>query len=361
MRRPLLLLIALLGLAAAATGCEPATTQTPNPTVLIPTSIDGTGATDVTTAMTNFLASVPDGSVVELQADATYRMESTLIITHRNGLAIDGNGATFVATTRADRDRANVRVLDSTAISFSDLKVKGANPDGGLNDDAQDTTLEGQAGIEARSVNGLVLDHVTITDVWGDFVWLGRDEQNPWSSNVVIENCTFARNGRMGVSLTAVTNVTIENNNIDQIHRATFDMEAHYAGFGATYVDIKDNTIGVGRLYLVSSVGIGDVSHFTFEGNTVARNLDIVMTSQDGTVYPDWKILNNTSSTLAANPRGSSMSFDHLDGLTVSGNHQAVEKGRVMVGAAVTASCNVSITGNDYPGATSQGTVTGTC
>ena len=46
--------------------------------VTAPTSIDATGATDVTAALQSFLDSTPDGSTVLLQPAGRYRIEGSL-------------------------------------------------------------------------------------------------------------------------------------------------------------------------------------------------------------------------------------------------------------------------------------------
>jgi len=327
----------------------------------IPASIDQSGTTDVSVAFRTFVASVPDDSVIVLRPGARYRMEQTLHIANRRNLALDGKGATIFATTPGDRTRSNIRVTNSQDIVFADLTVKGANPNAGMGDAAFVLAKEAQHGFDIRSVVGLHLDRVTVTDTYGDFVYLGKDEERTWTTNVQISRSHFARNGRMGVAMTAARNVVIQENTFDQMRRSTFDMEAHHPGFGAEHVTIRNNDIGPGRLLLVASVGIGDVDHFTFEGNRVAGVLGIQMRTEGGPRRTDWKILNNTAAGVAGNPNLAVMELDNIDGLAIHGNYQRVDTHRPMLGARVVNSCNVNLGGNTYPGAVSQGVVTGTC
>ena len=326
----------------------------------MPTSIDASGATDVSKAFGSFVASVPNNATITLRPGARYRMEETLVLANRHGLTVDGNGATIFATTPGDRVRSNIKVIDSSNIAFKDLTVTGANPNAGMSDAAWVVAKEAQHGFDVRSVAGFALSGVTVTDPYGDFVYLGRNEEAQWTSDVTIRDSRFQRNGRMGISMTAATNVIIERNTFGQMRRATFDLEAHHPGFGARYVTIRDNDIGQGRLALVAAVGTGDVSHFTFAGNRVARNLDITMRSDEGAVHQDWKILDNTSSTQAGNPNLTAMAFEYIDGLEIHGNYQRFDTWRPMVGARVDSSCNVNFGGNTYPGAVAQGVLTGT-
>src|SRR4051794_18242648 len=121
------ILLVTATLALCATGCLPDWAVAPGAgTVTIPTTIDSTGRTDVSVPMAAFLASVPDGSTIGLAANSVYRMEKTLVISKRHNLTIRGNGATFRATSPADRTRSNVRVVDSSHIAIVGLKIKGA-------------------------------------------------------------------------------------------------------------------------------------------------------------------------------------------------------------------------------------------
>ena len=89
------------GPPATGGGVQPAaTTSTTAPRPVWTPAVDATGATDVSTGMAQFLASVPNGSTIDLQPGGTYRMEKGFRIAGRKNLTIRGNGATFVATTR---------------------------------------------------------------------------------------------------------------------------------------------------------------------------------------------------------------------------------------------------------------------
>lgn len=344
------------------TACIPPAWLTEEADVLVvPSSIDGSGATDVSAAMAAFFRGVPDGSSVRLQPGATYRMEETLLFTKRHDLRIDGMGATIFATTPGDRVRANMRFVLSSNIMVSNLTIRGANPNAGLADEAQVLSKEGQHGIDVRSTTGFLLNQVTITDTYGDFVYLGRWSAGRWSTGAIITNNTFARSGRHAITLTAAENVLIENNNIDLIRFATFDLEAHHPGFGMKNVTIRNNIIGDGRGLLVASVGTGDRDNFVFENNQVNRTLDIRMSSEDGAQQSNWRIAGNVGATNAGNAMQAAMMFDHLDGLVVTGNYQSFDPKRSMVGVKVDTSCDVAVSGNTYPGAVAEVEQTGRC
>jgi Right handed beta helix region len=355
---PLVLLCVLLG-----GGCLPAWTDPPRSgTVLVPASIDGTGATDVTAAFDVFIDKVPADRVVELGRNARYRIEGGLKITWEHGLTIHGNGATIFATTTGTTNRSNLSIQNSTDIVITDLHVVGANPHAGLGEDAYVPTLGGQHAFDVRTSDGVSLVRVTGSDTYGDFVYLGKMEKSAWSNHIVIRDSTFARSGRQGMSMTAAHNVIIDSNSLSEIHRAAFDFEPIAAGFGVDHVVIRDNTIGSGTLRFVAAVSYGPVDQITIEHNTLPnRPLSIEMEELSGLTRYDWKVIDNTAGTVYASTAKTVMSFQHIDGLEVSGNSQEFLADRQMIGAIVTNGCRTSISGNHFPGAMMEGQVNGVC
>ena len=125
----------------------------PDQPVWVP-AVDASGASDVSGPMADFLATVPDGSTIELRAGGTYRMEQGFSIAGRRNLTILGNGATFVATSTGVSTRVSVRIEDSSGIAVFDLRVVGANPMAGAKDNIFRPELAGQHGFGiSRSTN----------------------------------------------------------------------------------------------------------------------------------------------------------------------------------------------------------------
>lgn len=346
-RRTIFATVVALSIAA---GCQPA--PAPGRTVTVPATIDATGRTDVSRSFATFLARVPDGSTVTLKRGATYRMESTLVISRRSGLTIDGNGARILATTSGGLTRAHVRVIDSRNVRINDLIVEGANPDAGLADAAYRPDREHQHGFDIRSSSGVTLARVTVTDVYGDFVYIGLREDGAWSSDVTIRDSTFTRNGRQGVAVTAARNVVIERNRFDQVRRSTIDFEPHSAPvYGVDGAVVRDNSFGRGRLLLVAAAGAGPINNITISGNRSERPLDVQVGSSTGRAHWNWRVVDNVGATEAGNPHQSTMVFKDVVGLEVRGNHQPVQISRPMYGAVIVDSCAVTVAGNSFPGA----------
>ncbi len=328
---------------------------------VVPASIDSTGKTDVSAKMAAFLRSVPDGSVVSFRSSGRYRMEQTLVLDHRHDLTLQGNGATFVATTPGDAHRANVRLVLSSNIVIRQLVVVGANPHAGTSLAAYVPAKEHQHGFELLGASDVTLDSVAVSDVYGDFVYLGSQGQT-WSSDVTIENSWFARNGRQGVSLIAARHVLIEHNIISDVRRATFDFEPDGAGSGVADATIQDNAIGAGRLLFVAAAGLQPVNNVVIQGNHLhQQSLQMAIRNDNQHYRDDWTIADNTSDATVGNPLGAAMRIWHVDGLQIVGNVQHFQKGRKMVLATINYSCDVSVRGNILYDAVGVSRSTGGC
>lgn len=326
-------------------------------------AVDSTGATDVSDQMAAFLAGVPDGSTIDLRAGGRYRMEKTFTIASRQGLTIRGNGATFVATSPGDLMRASVRIRESSAITIRGLIVRGANPLAGAKDRIYRPERGGQHGFDVDSSTNVSLIGVTVTDTYGDFVYLGRRGGRPFSDGVLIQGSTFARSGRQGIALTAVRNVVVETSSISEAKRSTFDFEpGRDAGASVEHVTIRNNQVSLGPLLFVAAEGHGPVDHITIQGNRLSgMTANIAMEDLDGGVRYDWKVLDNTGDLLSGNPHGATMRFRRIVGLVVQGNTQTMKPDRNMYGVGTIDSCSVSVSGNSFPNGVGQVNATGAC
>jgi hypothetical protein len=340
------------GLLVAMAVIVPASTSAAA-TFQVPGSVDATGATDVTVALQAFLNSVPDGSTVLFPAGAQYRIDGSLGLVSRNNLTIDGQGATTFASTEGDRTRSQWKVYLGTNLTVRNLTVRGANPAGGTGESAYNAALEAQHGMEFAGVNGLDLDHVTITDVYGDFLYIGAfiGSTNTWSTNVKIHDSRFERNGRQGIAFTAVRNVEIYNNYIGNTRRATLDFEPNGTGWGVENVSFHNNTVGPGRLNFVSSVGNGPINNVSVTNNSfVGRAMQMTWWAPAYARRSGLIITGNTADVGFGNPGGAAIGIVAWDGVTVKNNVQYLQSGRDMAMVDVWESCVVDISGNTWTG-----------
>lgn len=326
-------------------------------TVDVPRSIDASGGTDVTEELARFLSSVPHGTTVEFPRDGRYRIEGRVEVADQRDLTIEGNGSLLFATETGGEERRHVSFRDSANITIRGLKVKGANPNAGTGDDAYKASLAAQHGLDFHAVKGLVLDGVTVTDVWGDFVYLGpnRGSMEP-TEDVVIRNSTFERNGRQGIALVHARRVLIERNRISQTRRATFDLEPNGKDLAVDDVRIVDNDIGDGRLLFIAAHGRGTVNNVVVMNNRlVDRPLNISVQAPDkGEVRRNFRIIGNRGDDTWAGdgdaPNGSAaIRFRRVLDVEVRGNRQRIDGGGGSAGVLSSASCVVA-EGNEFPG-----------
>jgi hypothetical protein len=365
-----LLVVALVG-ASAAVGCVPAPPPPAPPApvpaevnaITMPASVDPSGRSDVSAAFAEVLATAPDGATIRLAPRGQYRMERTLLIRQRRDLHIVGNGARIFATTPGDLGRASILVERSAGISITDLTIRGANPHAGLPDAAYQVDKAGQHGITVKSSSRVLIERVTITDTYGDFLYLGQYHRTqPWSEHVTVRNSTFLRNGRQGVAITGARDVLIESSTFSDVRLSTFDFEPLAPGAGAGRVTIRNNQVGPGRSLFVAAEGYGPVNDITIQGNRLrGQAISVRMQDLGGGTRHNWRILGNIGDIVSGNPYGAVMRFFRVDGLEVRGNHQRFDPRRGMVGITASSACNVVVTGNDFPGSTGQGRVDGLC
>ncbi len=322
------------------------------------TGIDATGTQDDTAALQELIDGLPDGSTLSFAPGGRYRIEGTLHVQKKRDLVIEGNGALFFATTTGDRGRSQWSFEGGSNIVVRNVIVKGANPHGGAGSGGYVMTLEAQHAFNIWSTDGLELSHVTATDTYGDFVYVGR-QWGRLATNIYVHDSTFLRSGRQGISVTGGDGVRIIHNVINDIQRSTFDLEPNGATWGALNVDIEYNTIGIGRLNLLSSAGTGPVSNVTFAHNRLNRPVHMVVRANDGGRRGPFTIKDNVATQVWGSAEGSAaLSFANVDGLTVAGNTIPLQDGRGDYGVKATNSCGVVIRGNSFPGAVTDSYVT---
>ena len=250
----LLAVIVPLALTGAALGV-PSPAGAAATVATVPASIAADCSRDVDAQLGAWIASVPDGSTLEFTPQGCYRVDRTLAIQHRNGLTFEGNGANVPAFASGRelpptrRGRAACSTSAGSNLTVRNVIVLGANPNAGIGDLAYVPALEGQSAYVIGGVQHMVLDHVQAYDVYGDFVFVGAATRD-----LLVENSTFARNGRQGWTING-QDIVFQNNSIRQTRRATVDLEPSAVTDMTRRVTIRNNTIGVGRLYFLANEG----------------------------------------------------------------------------------------------------------
>jgi hypothetical protein len=307
-------------------------------------AMDATGATDVTAELQALIDRTPDGGVVGLQAGGAYQVEGTLVLEERHRLRIEGNGARIFATTVGDGSRSHLRIVGGSDLVVRNLEIRGANPYAGTAGNAYVPDLEAQHGIRVEGATDVELDRVRVSDVHGDFVYLGRHlEDDRWTERVWIHDSTFARSGRQGLTVTGGRDVVIEHNTITDVRMATIDLEPH-PSFGAENIHIIDNEFGPVRLISLAATGGGRADTVVVARNTLrGQALRVQARPPPGSRRQRYWVVDNASDTPA---NRTPLRFANIDGIVVAGNRQPVAgPGEALV--ELIHSCGVSVVAND--------------
>ena len=219
-----------------------------------------------------------------LPTQPRYRAEGTLTIRNKNDIVVEGNGATFFATQVSNvRTEAQWVIADVSNIEFSDLKIRGTHTDGGQDDEAYFPEREAQHGLLVQGGERILVHDLDITDVYGDFIYVGRSAIGGHPTNVFVYDNYMRRNGRQGISVIDGTNVLIESNDIADTRRATFDLEP-LPGWWVDNVWIRNNKVGPGRLMFVAGHGAGALNDVHIVNNVLTgKAISIDMVAPDGT------------------------------------------------------------------------------
>jgi hypothetical protein len=330
----------------------------------VPASIASDCSADVTAALNSWLQSVPDGGTARF-AGGCYRIDGTLTLTDRTDLTVDGGGATFRAgnptgdtspvahPSRGARTRAQWRLTRGRDIHLLDATIQGANPAGGTGDAAYVGALEAQHGIDIGGTQQVEIDHMTITDVYGDFIYFGpaptKAGSPPVFSSGRVHDSTMARNGRQGISVTGGDGIEIDHNTITDTRRATFDLEPNTPqGWGVRNVSIDHNQIGAGRLNLISMAGAGPVHDVRVTDNTLHRALTVVTAGSGPGARSGLTIADNTSDVALGTSADAAIRIQGVDDVKVTGNAQPLAAGRGTAGVSLAGLSGGVVTGNTF-------------
>jgi hypothetical protein len=236
------------------------------------------------------------------------------------------------------------RVWDST-VSFRNMTLVGSYANGGVHD----YNLQWAHGIELRGTDA-VIENVSMSDLAGDCVYFGLGADR---SSGEMRDSSCRRIGRNAVSVVAGDDITVERVTTDRIGYIAFDVEPNTgSGNGSSNVVFDSNTIGSYYMKAYTVIGNAPVNDQRFTNNhIVGQGLKIGVVNR--TYRPQQvKITGNSSDTVAS---PAAMNIDGVDGLTVSANTVPLTGGTM---AQVDSSCGVSVSGNSYPGGSSEASIT---
>jgi hypothetical protein len=254
-------------------------------TYLVPDTIPYDGTSHVAGDMTTWLAGLPDGATALLRPGGTYMVAgSPIALTDRNDITFDGNGATI--TTDQDYPgtlRPFIRVQGGTNVQVKNFKMQGRLTFLGPYTTSYSSPDEWQHGVEIAGHVGTgraTVLNCTINNVYGDAVSIKGDERNglpyPPSQNIIVHGGTYTGMGRMGISVTNATNVTIEDVSVNNANWSLIDLEAYDSSEALHNITLQRITGGPLRHHFVAAAGSApNVSDITVR--------DCVMTAQSQT------------------------------------------------------------------------------
>ncbi len=314
-------------------------------TVNVPTTIDSTGATNAAAALQSFIGSVPDRSVVAFKAGGVYRLDRGIYLSKRRHLVFDGKGATLRATGPSKLIASSPFLLDggNSNITIRNFIIEGNNLKTGA--DLYDPGQEDQQGIAIYGGSRIEISANTIRNTHGDGIYANeKDTTHTWVDGLWIHDNRLTRIGRMGVTFNAVANGIVERNRLDQIGMFVFDIEPDTSTQGARNVTFRNNTVGTYGLtprytnwffasanYNVAAGAV--IDGITISGNRVTGGAPSHANTPNAGGLATWigrsriKNVTFTNNTTTKAGRGPVLVFEHVDGLTVTGNVQPLVTG----------------------------------
>jgi len=344
---------------------QPAPPQLTNGVYRVPDTIDATGETDASADLQRFVVQVPDGATIEFPEGGVFRMDHGIQLWRRHDLVFDGNGSTLRAMGSASRpvDSPFALMYEDDRIVIRDFVLEGNNPDAGT-PDAFHGGDEHLSGVYLGGARDVLVEGMTISDFYGDCVYVGSNTRDVWTTRAVFQDSTCTGTGRHGVSVIAGQDIAIQRVTFDEIGFMIVDIEPDREQDGAQSIALLDNTIGTYGLtdqyvsWMLAAYGgapkasVRDVSVIgnTISGTERTGTDDVPLALSvvaDGTLGPrsGFAIRDNVSPrAVARTVHGAPVLMRSVDGITITGNRQPMSAGEL---AVLRNSTDILYEGND--------------
>jgi hypothetical protein len=189
----------------------------------------------------------------------------------------------------------------------------------------------------------MVLDHVEAYDVYGDFVFVGAATQG-----LVVRDSKFVRSGRQGWTING-QDIVFERNIIRQTRRATIDLEPSSTTSIARRVTIRNNTVGVGRLFFLANEGVAaPTEDISIIGNRFVGKAMTIRVNPPRGIRSRYRVIGNISDTPVGFNGGGAFQFRDVAGIEVRNNVQPMQRNRGISGLAIKNCRDVVVTGNHF-------------
>jgi len=306
----------------------PTATPTPTPTapptgsVLVPSSIDATGRSDVSAALSSFIRGVGANKTILFPAGGTYALATAIKVGGLSNLVLEGNGVTLKATGSGTNENYSLLYFQG---ANSGLTVRDFNLVG--NDPTPNTFVGGKEG-----AMGILVDGGSNFDIYGNTFsasWGDGVEVNSGATGVHVHNNTFISAGRNAISVIWGNHVEFDHNTITAVGYVVFDVEPNTSSEPCSFINIHDNTSGrwSDAWFAVDGSNTGAaISDISVANNTSAgKSLLTVINAANGRKQRI-SFTNNRSDTMGSGPV---LLFANIDGLTVMGNVQPLSSGTI--------------------------------
>jgi len=299
----------------------PATSAPVSGGIALPASIDSTGGSDASRAINAWLGSVPNGSTIVFRAGGTYRLDGAIKFSHKSGLVFEGNGATLRGNGGTTEASSIFWIGNyggaATSITIRHFNMIGNSSRPGVYVGGE----EGAHGVLVDGASGINVNHVTISKIWGDCLYVGGG-----ASGVTFSSSSCLSNGRNGVTVTSGSNITVSGDRFDHAGYCTFDLEPNHSTETIRNVRFLNNTAGTWTNSFLSAEGASGstINGVTVSGNSITGGsmTTIIRLARRQNI----SITNNRSSV---STRGPVLLLAHIDGLTVTGNSEPLSAGEI--------------------------------
>ena len=346
----LAMVVPLAGLSAATP--RPLVRPWPAPstvrTVAVPASIDSAGVRDASAALQSFLRTVPNRSIVTFKAGGIYRLDRGIFLSNRHHLVLDGKGATLRAAGPPTLIASSPILIDgvNSNIVIRNFTIEGNNPR--VDAEQYDPSQENQQGIAIYGGSRVEITGNLIRYTHGDGIYANlKDTTGTWTDRLWIHDNRLARIGRSGITFNAVSNGLVERNRLNKIGMFVFNIEPDTPAQGARKVTYRNNTVGsYGLTPLYTSWFFASANYnvapgavvegITITGNRVTEGAPSTAHNPNSGGLATWigrpRIRNVvfTNNTTTKSGHGPVLIFEHVDGLTVTGNQQPLSAGGLL-------------------------------
>jgi hypothetical protein len=278
----------------------------------VPTTINATCASDVSSALQTWINGRPNASTLTFPTGSCYRVDSGLTLTARTNLTLAGVGSTLRGSV-GDGHKPVIKLENGSGHTIRGFRLEGGYTAPGTHN----TAVQWSHGVEVLGTQTVLIEDVTAVNVAGDCVYLGLGAQR--SRDVTVRRMTCNGTGRNGVSFVATDRSRIEQSSTATIGYVSFDVEPNSGtGFGVDTATITGNTIGSFVINAFTVVGSAPVNGITFTGNTITAPIGGRIQVTGLPRRTNITITNNSATQTLSYPQA--IRLDNVDGAIVTGN-----------------------------------------